>query len=308
MSRPLCSYSARSAGSCPVPGCLSNPQPQEGGAEAESAQPTWAAPCPGGPPALWGRGSGLGGSRWLRALRLSNPLLPLLSLPGSGFEILQPHRRSSHRPTAPLFSPSLLINRTPSIPQPWPEILHIVCSPRPPAAKTASVQEGAAGRARACAGRGAHLPPASLQPCLSPLLRGPGCRRGGASQHSRGAAGPAFHLGVLTVACGSQFGPSRPTPQPLCTALLLRWPVRPGLRPVFPHGSARPAVGAKHALAHRPSAHAAPAAPRPALCCPLLRPASRHNYACPPLPHTLSFTRTATMSLGPGQQEAGAVG
>lgn len=118
-----------------------------------------------------------------------------------------------------MFSPPLLINRTPSIPQPWPEILHIVVSPGPPAAKKGP-PSGRGGRRGSSTPQWcllpSHVPPAlsasSLWPeqkqkCF-PTLRA--C--------DSLCLGWAVRLGILTMACGSHvrspcpLSPSSPVP------------------------------------------------------------------------------------------------
>lgn len=97
----------------------SRPLPEEEGDQTpdEAAGPTPSG-CPG-PSFL---------RRFLRALALRPSRVP---------------QAVGHRPTeaavTPLFRPSLLVSGVPSIPQPWPEILHVVRGPGPPAADSESV-------------------------------------------------------------------------------------------------------------------------------------------------------------------------
>lgn len=151
---------------------------------------------------------------------------------------------------APLFSPCLLINSPLSIPQPWPEILRIVFSPRSPAARNVCVGGGGRRERVAVYGGGrAHLashgiPSAPFLPGLPWVPGVVGCEEAEGSGGCfltlprlvfKATPGSAFHPGLLTVACRSHVGPSCLTLQaPLHGSVpqLARSPTQ--LRPCWP--------------------------------------------------------------------------
>lgn len=116
----------------------------------------------------------------------------------------------SHRPTRRQWlhcsaPPSVLINRTPSIPQPQPEILHIVCGPGSPAVESKSVQAGWGG---VVWGAGQSL--------------GPRVTVGPSSSSFRWCSQPCLlsrrsEKEILTVACGSYIQARLPQPPPLAS-------------------------------------------------------------------------------------------
>lgn len=142
-----------------------------------------------------------------------------------------------------IVQPLLLINRTSFIPQPWPEILHIVVSPGPPAAEKGPPSGRGGRQGRQYAALVPSSPRVSLQHCPpSPCGR---IRSRSASQPSE-AVTAVPRLGRLPGNPHHGLRVTRAVPLPLlpplavlsspwALALLLQWPVWPWPWPSAPH-------------------------------------------------------------------------
>lgn len=150
---------------------------------------------------------------------MSDPLLPLPTLPGSGFEAFR--SRTGGQATDPQglqllhCSSPLLKNRILSIPQSWPEILHIVFSPKSPAAESLC-----AGGGRWAGARGSESSPPLAWPSSAASARWAG----------RVWKGPWFSSSVLAAMPGlasvwearGRLHPSPRVPPPALAPLLSR--------------------------------------------------------------------------------------